>query len=101
MKEKSVRFEAQQNLTERSQPTQKSNQILANRIALNVKTEYDRIIEQMKDEILGRRRMEKKKATDVVIEEKSGESERELLGSKRTMRSAAQAHEQWSQDTDY
>ena len=93
MKEKSARFEHQQNLTERSQPTQKSNQILANKIALNVKTEYDTIIEHMKQKILQKRKLDKKKATDAVIEEKSGESERDLLGSKRTVKSAAQDQE--------
>lgn len=80
-------------MTERSQPTQKSNQILANKIALKVKTEYDTIVEQMKQEILQARRLDKKKAREAVIEEKSAESERDLHGSKRTGRSIAHDHE--------
>lgn len=74
-------------MTERSQPTQKSNQILANKIALAVKTEYDKIVEEMRAGIMEKRRMEKKKRTDIVIEEISGESERDALGSKPTGRS--------------
>lgn len=79
-------------MTERSLPTNKSNQILANKIALTVKTEYDKIIDEIKTDLLNKRRLEKRKRTDMVIEEKSGESgERDVTavhGSRATGRSA-------------
>ena len=67
-----------------------------------MKTEYDKIVEELKKSIMERRKIEKKKRTDVVIEEKSGESERDHLGSKRTGRSLGTGrNEEASESTDY
>ena len=67
-----------------------------------MKTEFDKIVEDMRTSIMERRKMEKKKRTDIVIEEKSGESERDNMGSKPTGRSLGTGrNEEASERTDY